>query len=147
MQRKHSCSKLATRPRAWKRLSADELSCSSFFLRLPGCPSLLFPALGLPTAGGFGPSGLWFSWLHAVTLPPHSAPPNGRSVPGSVPGPCTASALRKLSIHGGAVMTATELVSSHTVPSRGAERWGRAGREGSHTVDGVVREGLHEVAR
>lgn len=26
-----------------KWLSADELSCSSFFLRLPGRPSLLFP--------------------------------------------------------------------------------------------------------
>lgn len=60
----------------------------------------------------------------------HSAPPNGRSVPGSVPGPCTASALRKLSIHGGAVMTATELVSSHHGPFRGAKRWGRSGAGG-----------------
>lgn len=75
----------------------------------------------------------------------HSAPPHGRSVPRSVPGPRTASALRKLRVHGGAVMTATELVSSHHAPFRGAECWGKNGRERSHTVDSVVREGLSEA--
>lgn len=43
------------------------------------------------------------------------------------------------------MMTATELVSSHHAPFRGAECWGKNGRERSHTVDSVVREGLSEA--
>lgn len=55
-------------------LEAAQCRRAIVFLVLPASPwlplSAVPTALGLPSAGGFGPSGLWFSWLHAVTLPP-----------------------------------------------------------------------------
>lgn len=46
-------------------LSPEELFlCSVFFLVSPWLAFSALPtALGLPAGGGFGPSGLWFSWL------------------------------------------------------------------------------------
>ena len=63
----------------------------------------------------------------------------------SVPGPRIASVLRKLRAHGGAVMTAAELGSSHHGPFRAPSARAEAGRDRSHTVGSAVKEGLSEV--
>lgn len=73
----------------------------------------------------------------------HSAPPDGRSAPGSVPGPRTASALRKLSSWRGCG-DSSKPVSIRHAPFRGAECWGETDGRG-RAADSVGREGLSQA--